>query len=55
VRKGDWKALRLKPDGPLTLHHLPTDPQETTDVAASHPEAIATIEDDLKGARTDFF
>ena len=53
VRMDRWKALRLKTDSRLELYDLEGDPGETRDVAASHPDVIATIEAYLKTARTD--
>jgi arylsulfatase A-like enzyme len=53
VRRGDWKALRLKADGPLQLYDLKTDPGERRDVAGPHPEVVARIETYLKTARTE--
>jgi arylsulfatase A-like enzyme len=53
VRMGDWKALRLKPAGPLQLYDLKTDPGEAHDVAADHPDVTAKIEEYLKGARME--
>jgi arylsulfatase A-like enzyme len=53
VRMGDWKAVRLTANGPLELYNLATDPGETRNVAADHPEIIARIEAYLKTARTD--
>ncbi len=51
VRVGDWKAIRLnlhpnpkaknQQPGAIELYHLATDPSETTDVAAKHPEVLA--------------
>src|SRR3546814_2740745 len=42
VRMGKWKGIRLNakenPDARLALYDLQTDPAETTDVAATHPE-----------------
>jgi arylsulfatase A-like enzyme len=53
VRMGRWKAVRLKPDGPLELYDLTKDVSETKDVAAEHPEVVAEITKYLKGARTE--
>jgi hypothetical protein len=50
---GDWKALRLKLDGPLLLYDLKTDIGETRNVAAEHPDVAARIETYLKSARTE--
>jgi arylsulfatase A-like enzyme len=53
VRMGDWKAIRLRLDGPLELYDLTTDLGETHDLAAAHPDVVARIETYLKTARTD--
>ncbi len=53
VRMGDWKAVRLKPDGPLELYNLKEDVGEKQDVAAKHPDVVAKIEVYLKTARTE--
>ena len=52
VRTGQWKAVRLKPDAPLELYDLESDPQETRDVAALRPDVLKTIETFLLTART---
>ena len=42
VRSGDWKSIRLgKEKGRVQLYDLATDPGETQDVAADHPEVVA--------------
>ena len=47
VRQGNWKAVRLDaffhPDRQLELYDLASDPGETRDVAAEHPEVVATM------------
>jgi arylsulfatase A-like enzyme len=53
VRMGDWKAVRLRPSGPLELYDLKTDSGETRDVAADHPDVVARIDAFLATARTD--
>jgi arylsulfatase A-like enzyme len=53
VRKGDWKGIRLEPGKPLELYDLKTDPGETNNVAAAHPQVVARIEAYLKTARTE--
>lgn len=53
VRTGDWKAVRPKPDGPLELYNLKTDPGESKDVSSANPKMIARIEKYLKTARTE--
>jgi arylsulfatase A-like enzyme len=53
VRMGDWKAIRLKPHGPLLLYDLKHDVGETTDVAGRHPEVVKRVEAYLTTARTE--
>ncbi|MEF3403153.1 sulfatase-like hydrolase/transferase [Agromyces sp. CCNWLW203] len=52
LRQGDWKALRYAPardrsvpdsDWSVELYHLASDPGETTNVAALHPEVAASL------------
>ena len=52
VRFGRWKAVRL-PGKTIELYDLATDPGETTDVAAAHPEIVARSQDYLSTARTE--
>lgn len=52
VRMADWKAVRPAQDQPLELYDLSTDVGETTDIAGSHSDIVARIEDYLAGART---
>jgi len=62
VRLGDWKGLRqnLKPapnakkspDVALRLYNLRTDPAETTDVAAQHPDVVKQITDIMRAQHT---
>ena len=40
----DWKALRRAPGRALELYDLATDPGESSDVAAQHPELVARLE-----------
>jgi len=53
LRSQEWKALRLKPDQPLELYNLLTDPGETKNVASKNPDVIRTMESYLKSARTE--
>jgi arylsulfatase A-like enzyme len=43
ARWGKWKAVRLKRGGPLELYDLSTDPKESRDVAAAHPDVVARM------------
>ena len=56
VRMGRWKGLRLKahgdPDAAIELYDLEADPNETTDVAADHPEVVARIRAVMAEQRT---
>lgn len=49
VRMGKWKAIREKvkqnANGPFSLYDLDTDPKETNDVAAKHPEILKKMRD----------
>lgn len=42
VRRGDWKWIR-RADGVEELFHLATDPGETSDVAALHPDVVTAL------------
>jgi len=53
VRKGDWKAIRKEPGGPLELYDLKKDIGETTDVASFHRDVVALIDAYLVNARTE--
>ncbi|MGC8794290.1 MAG: arylsulfatase [Bryobacteraceae bacterium] len=53
VRMGDWKAVRLAPGKPLELYDLRSDVGETHNMAASHPDVVARIEQILARARTE--
>ncbi|PRY04322.1 arylsulfatase A-like enzyme [Pontibacter ummariensis] len=48
VRLGDWKGVRIgvvaDSRAPVQLFNLATDPAETTDVSAVHPEVVQEIE-----------
>ncbi len=56
MRMGDWKGIRLnvknKPNVPVELYNLATDPLEAKNVAADHPEIVARIIEIMKTART---
>ena len=46
VRKGEWKGLLQKVgkgNGTMELYNLASDPRETADVSAEHPEIVAAM------------
>ncbi len=57
VRMGDWKGVRQnlhkKPNAPWELYNLKDDPNETTDVAAQHPEILKKMKQISKDEHTD--
>ncbi|MCM2373564.1 arylsulfatase [Aporhodopirellula aestuarii] len=57
IRKGDWKAVRYntnkKPNAPPELFDLSTDVEETTNVAATHPEIVQELSELMSQARSD--
>lgn len=56
VRKGDWKAVRLnvhkKPDAPIELYNLATEPGEQNNIAAAHPEVVEELSNIMNKAHT---
>lgn len=48
VRSGRWKGIRLdahaNPDGPIALYDLESDPGESRDIAAEHPDVVARLD-----------
>jgi arylsulfatase A-like enzyme len=53
VRFGDWKAVRLKPSGPVELYDLRADVGEQHNVAAHHPDVVAKATQTFQEARTE--
>jgi arylsulfatase A-like enzyme len=43
IRQGPWKAVRLSPQHPIELYHLPTDIGETKDLAVEHPDLVKKL------------
>ncbi|WP_299547476.1 arylsulfatase [Seonamhaeicola sp.] len=54
LRQGDWKLVRYdtKKNGKYQLYNLKEDPGETTDLAASLPEKVASLAKTLESSRT---
>lgn len=53
LRAGEWKAVRPRPDGPVEVYNLKSDPGEQKDLAAASPAVKARLESLLKTARTE--
>lgn len=53
VRKGEWKAIRHDPDGPVELYNLRTDLSEQYNVAKAHPDIVREMEQLMEKARTE--
>ncbi len=51
IRQEDWEAVQPKADAPLELYNLQTDPGETNNVAARHPDLITNFQELLKSSR----
>jgi arylsulfatase A-like enzyme len=53
VREGNWKAVRIPMQtGKMELYDLKSDPSETKDVAAKHPEIVKQMEERMAAAHT---
>ena len=56
ARLGDWKGLRLgahaDANAPLELYNLASDPNETTNVAAEHPDIVQKMNTFMAQSRT---
>ena len=57
VRMGNWKGVRRNvkkmPEGPIELYDLKTDPAETKNVAADHPDIVNKIAQIMRSDRTE--
>lgn len=52
VRKGDWKAVRMDPDGDVELFDLAKDIAEAKNVADKHPDILEKMTNLLNNTRT---
>jgi arylsulfatase A len=52
VRAGNWKAVRMDPDGEIELFDLSKDIGETENVADIHPDVLAEMTNLLNNTRT---
>ncbi len=53
IRMGQWKGVKLSPNGPIELYDLSADVGEQAEVAAQHPDVVEKMENYLKTARTE--
>lgn len=53
IRFGDWKAVKNGPSARVELYDLKSDPGEKTDLAAKHPDAVATAVKLMREAHQD--
>ncbi|MBN1844092.1 MAG: arylsulfatase [Sedimentisphaerales bacterium] len=53
VRRGNWKAVRNKPDQKIELYNLAADIAESQDLAGQRPEIVAQMTEILKNGRTE--
>ena len=53
IRQGNWKAVRTPwGEGPTELYDLSNDIGEEHNIAAEHPEVVATLEQLMNAAHT---
>lgn len=53
VRKGDWKAVRVKPSAAVELYDLSQDIGEQHNIADDHPDIVETMTELFSTARDD--
>jgi len=51
--KGDWKAVRLSPDGNTELYNLAEDLSESTDISGDNPEIVEEMNRIFESARVE--
>jgi hypothetical protein len=47
---GRWKAIQMRPGGPVELYDLEADPSEKENVAAGHPVVVRELVSFMDGA-----
>jgi arylsulfatase A-like enzyme len=52
ARFGDWKARRARPDAPVEIYNLATDPGESADLAVKRPDLVSRGEAIFKAAHS---
>jgi arylsulfatase A-like enzyme len=53
IRRGEWKLIKHSVRAEYELYNLKTDPSETANVAAQHPDVVADLAEELKKAHTE--
>lgn len=51
ARRGDWKAVTVKPDAPLELYNIRNDANESENLAERYPEILQQLEQEMETAR----
>ncbi|MGH7956081.1 MAG: sulfatase, partial [Opitutaceae bacterium] len=53
IRSGDWRLIEFYDDGRLELYNIKRDIGESTNLASSHPEVVASLKQKLADWRRD--
>lgn len=48
ARKGDWKAVTVKPNQPLELYNIKEDPEEQVNLAAKYPKMVKWFDGEMR-------